>query len=70
MNVKVIIKDLKSGFYANQSGWVMDIEDAQNFQNARNAIQYGCNQHLQKVEIHYIFDNPRNNFTTGAVDFP
>jgi hypothetical protein len=70
VTLKVIIKDLASGLYAKSRGWVMDVKDAQDFENARNAIQYGFTQHLKNVEIHYIYDNPRSNFTTGAADFP
>jgi hypothetical protein len=48
----------------------MNVKDAHDFENARKAIQFGCNQHLKRVEIHYIYDNPGSNFTTGVVDFP
>ena len=69
--MKVLIRDMSSGYYANNSGWVADINHAQDFENARKAIQYGCSQHLKHVEIYYTDDNnPKSNFTTGPVDFP
>ncbi len=68
--MKVIIKNIVSSFFANNNGWVMNVKDAHDFENARKAIQFGCNQHLKRVEIHYIYDNPGSNFTTGVVDFP
>ena len=67
--MKVLIRDIGSGFYAKDFGWVKDIRAAQDFENARKAIQYGWCSSLRKVEIHYLYENPKLNFTTGAVIF-
>jgi len=68
--LKVLIKHIPTGLYANHDGWVKQIEEAYDFKDARSAIQYGWGKSLKNVEIHYMFDNPGQNFTTGAVNFP
>jgi len=68
--LKVLIKHIPTALYANHGEWVKKIEEAYDFKDARSAIQYGWSKSLKDVEIHYMFDNSKQNFTTGAVNFP
>jgi len=68
--LKVLIRNIQTGLYVNQDAWVKELEKAYDFKNARNAIQYGWSKSLKSVEIHYTFDNPKENFTTGLTIFP
>ena len=53
----MLIRDIITGLYANNEGWVRDIKDAHDFGHARNTIGYNWQQRL-KAKVCYGWSHP------------
>jgi len=67
--MKVLIRDVKTGFYLMQDGWTADIKMARDFVRGADGISFAMRNGLQDIEIIHDFPEGEFNFSTGIINF-
>jgi hypothetical protein len=67
--MKVLIRDVKTGFYLTQDGWAAEVNTARDFERGADAISFAMRNALKDIEIVHAFPEGEFNFSTGVIDF-
>ena len=61
--MRVLVKSLLTSLFLAASGdWTPEMDDALDFQNGEEAIEYSVKKGIKKVSINYTFEDSKYNF--------